>query len=227
MSEGIGSGTPGRLTPLCAWTTPPTTTSQRARPRSTFTTRSLTSPSSMSTSFPGCSTDPSTAGLTGRSSALRGVLAGDHDRVAVGELDVRVEIADPELRPLQVGDQGDRPAGGGLGLAHELRAPRMVLPRPVREVEARSVHPGRDQRGERLRVRRGGPDGRDDLRAARVPGHRGQISPLGFAGGGVRRLRAGTRPSRGTTASPPELLLDPQELVVLRDAVGARRGARS
>ena len=58
---------------------------------------------------------------------LRRVLAGDHDGVAVGELDVRVEIADAELRPLQVGDQRDRSAGGGLGLAHELRAPRVIV----------------------------------------------------------------------------------------------------
>ena len=33
--DGIGSGTPGRLTPLCEETTPPAMTSQRARPRST------------------------------------------------------------------------------------------------------------------------------------------------------------------------------------------------
>ena len=33
VSDGIGSGTPGRLTPLWALTEPPTTTVQRALPR--------------------------------------------------------------------------------------------------------------------------------------------------------------------------------------------------
>ena len=65
--DGIGSGTPGRLTPLCDETTPPTITLQRARPRSTASTRSLTWPSSISTSLPTWSTEPSTAGLIGRS----------------------------------------------------------------------------------------------------------------------------------------------------------------
>ena len=53
VSEGIGIGTPGRLTPLCELTTPPTTTAQRARPDSTLSTRRRTSPSSISTSWPG------------------------------------------------------------------------------------------------------------------------------------------------------------------------------
>jgi hypothetical protein len=52
VSEGIGSGTPGRLTPLFELTAPPTSTSQRARPRSTLPTLRRTAPSSMSTSNP-------------------------------------------------------------------------------------------------------------------------------------------------------------------------------
>ena len=39
VSEGIGTGTPGTFTPLCVSTTPPVTTVQRARPRSTASTR--------------------------------------------------------------------------------------------------------------------------------------------------------------------------------------------
>ena len=39
VSDGIGTGTPGRLTPLCDLTSPPTTTRQRARPCSTSSTR--------------------------------------------------------------------------------------------------------------------------------------------------------------------------------------------
>ena len=67
VSDGIGSGTPGRLTPLCELTVPATITSQMARPRSTLPTRSRTAPSSIRTSKPGWRTEPSTAGAIGRS----------------------------------------------------------------------------------------------------------------------------------------------------------------
>ncbi len=67
VSDGIGSGMPGRLTPLLELTVPGTITSQMARPRSTLPTRSLTAPSSIRTSKPGWRTDPSTAGAIGRS----------------------------------------------------------------------------------------------------------------------------------------------------------------
>ena len=67
VSDGIGSGTPGRLTPLCDLTGPPTTTVQIARPESTRPTRRRTSPSSIRMSWPGSSTSPITAGLTVRS----------------------------------------------------------------------------------------------------------------------------------------------------------------
>ena len=84
VSDGMGSGTPGRLTPLWEDTSPPKITTQRARPRSTLSTRSRTLPSSIKTSFPACSTCPSTAGLTGMSSPLARVLTGDdHDVVAL------------------------------------------------------------------------------------------------------------------------------------------------
>ncbi len=39
---------------------------------------------------------------------LGGVLAGDHDGVAVLELDVGVEVTDAQLGALEVGDQRDR-----------------------------------------------------------------------------------------------------------------------
>ena len=120
--DGIGSGTPGRLTPLWEETTPPTTTVQRARPRSTASTRSLTWPSSISTSLPTWSTEPSTAGLIGRSPSRDRILAGDDDGGAALERDRLLELTDPELRALQVGDESDRPAGERLRLAHAGRA---------------------------------------------------------------------------------------------------------
>ena len=67
VSEGIGTGTPGRLTPLCVATRRPTTTVHRARPRSTASTRSRTSPSSMSTSWPGSEDLADAVGATGSS----------------------------------------------------------------------------------------------------------------------------------------------------------------
>src|SRR5438105_8953110 len=67
VMDGIGSGTPGRLTPLCELIRPPTTTSHCARPRLTLPTRRRTSPSSISTSWPGFSTSPITAGAIGNS----------------------------------------------------------------------------------------------------------------------------------------------------------------
>src|SRR5215471_2402369 len=70
VSEGIGTGTPGRLTPLCELTRPPTTTAHVARPLSTSSTRRRTSPSSMSTSWPGSSTSPITAGAIGSSPSV-------------------------------------------------------------------------------------------------------------------------------------------------------------
>ena len=51
----------------------------------------------------------------------RRVLPGDDDGVAALERDGLGEVADAELRALQVGDQRDRPAGRRLGLAHALR----------------------------------------------------------------------------------------------------------
>ena len=70
VSEGIGTGTPGTLTPLCVSTMPPATTMQRARPRSTLSTRNRTSPSSIRISCPACRTSQTAVGLTGSSSPL-------------------------------------------------------------------------------------------------------------------------------------------------------------
>ena len=111
VSDGIGSGTPGRLTPLCEMTVPPTSTSQRARPRSTSSTRSRTAPSSMRTSKPGLK-DGAEHRRRDRKVAVSGaVLAGrSSPRSPRTSSTGSVEVADAELRPLQVGDQRDRTA---------------------------------------------------------------------------------------------------------------------
>ena len=88
VSDGIGIGTPGRFTPLCDLTSPPTTTRQRARPCSTSWTVRRTRPSSIRMSWPGRSTSPITAGATG-SSPFDRVLLADDDELLVLQQDAR------------------------------------------------------------------------------------------------------------------------------------------
>src|SRR5205814_7633793 len=59
-------------------------------------------------------------------------LAGDHHLLAGDEDAWRGQVADPELRPLQVGDQSQRPAELGLDATDELRAGGVILVRAVR-----------------------------------------------------------------------------------------------
>ena len=54
-------------------------------------------------------------------------LAGDVHRVALDEDPRSVEVADADLRPLEVGDQRERPAGPLLRLAHEPRTLAVLL----------------------------------------------------------------------------------------------------
>ena len=103
----------------------------------------------------------------GQLSVHASVLASrDDDLVAVGEQHRRLELADAELGPLQVGDQRDRPAHLLLRLPDHARVLGVLLVRPVREVEACAVHPSLRERDHTLlgRARRAERD--DDLRAA-------------------------------------------------------------
>jgi hypothetical protein len=93
----------------------------------------------------------------------------DGDPVACRELHRRGEVADADLRALQVADQRDRPAGALLRLADERRAVAMVVVRPVREVEPGRIHAGCDERVELVGRRARRPDRGDDLRAPRAP----------------------------------------------------------
>jgi hypothetical protein len=96
----------------------------------------------------------------------------DDDFLADDELHRAVELADPELRALQVGDQGQRPADLALGLADETGALGVLLAAAVREVEPRGVDPGLDERGDTLGAARCGADRGDDFRPAlRARGH--------------------------------------------------------
>ena len=87
--------------------------------------------------------------------ALAIVLRAHGDGLALAEDEGLLELADPELRPLEVGDQGDRAPCRRLGFADATRALGMLLVRPVREVEPRRVHPRGDELAQLLRrVRR-------------------------------------------------------------------------
>ena len=94
-------------------------------------------------------------------------LAPGHDHVLpTRQRDWALELADAELRALEVGDQGDRPAGLGLGRANEPGALAMLVVRAVREVEAGAVHAGPRELRQQLGRRGGGTDRGDDLRSS-------------------------------------------------------------
>ena len=228
VSDGIGTGTPGRFTPLWELTTPPMTTAQRARPRSTVSTRSRTSPSSISTSWPGCSTSPITVGLDRQLAVAARLLRRDDDLLAALERDGLGEVADPQLRPLQVGDQRDRPPE----LLLRLRGRPAPAPRAPRASRARSsggaasIPPASELGRATSGDRRGGTD----------------AWRRSWSGAHGRPLRSGVRShDRPETVSVAlgawkrvparvdgpvaELLLDPQQLVVLRHAVARATGA--
>src|SRR5262249_35243791 len=75
------------------------------------------------------------------------------------------EGAEPELRPLQVGEDADRPPGLLLERADRVDALPVVVVRAVAEVEPEHVDAGAEQGLDALRRRACGPEGRDDLRA--------------------------------------------------------------
>jgi hypothetical protein len=93
--------------------------------------------------------------------------ADDRDLRAPLEIDRSGELAHADLRPLEVPDDRDRLPGPFLRLADPARGGRVVVVRPVREVQPCRVHPGRDQRVDLLDGGRRRSDRRHDLRAAR------------------------------------------------------------
>ena len=118
----------------------------------------------------------------------RRLLGADGDAVALVEDDRLRQLPDAELRPLQVGDEGDRAAGLGRDLPYEPGARGVLLVGAVREVEAHGVDAGLDERAQPLpRVRRR-PEGCDDLGPAFC-----RHTTQGTSGSG-----GGTPPSRGT-----------------------------
>ena len=104
--------------------------------------------------------------------AVGGRLLADDDHLLVLQQDPRGrQIADPELRALEVGDQGERLADLILHLADDLHALGVILVIAVREIEPDRVDAGVDQRTNLIVGRRDRPDGGDDLRPAALGSH--------------------------------------------------------
>ena len=127
--------------------------------------------------------------------AAGGILAGDRQLFAALEHDRLRELADAELRALEVGDQRDRPADLLLQAADQLRTRPVILVRAVREVETGAVD-GAHELLERHGIRRRRPDRGDDLRAARGEGHGREPIPAAPWGTPTTRGRPPALPVR-------------------------------
>ena len=192
---------------MCSSMNPPVMTSQRARPRLDLLHAQAHEPVRDEHVLPGLEDRAEHGGRDRQVSVACVVLAGDDDVVARTNDHGLVEVADPHLRALEVGDQGERSPGRLLRCPDEPGALAVIVVRSVREVEPRSVHPGRDQPREHVLTGRGGPDRADDLRSPGRRCHRAQASAWPrqrFARG--KAAQPGTRPGS-------ELLLDAKKLV--------------
>ena len=91
----------------------------------------------------------------------------EHEPLARRERDgAGRELADADLRALQVRHDADLAAERAGGLAHEAGALHVVGRAPVREIEADDVDAGGDQAGERVGRAAGGAERGDDLGGA-------------------------------------------------------------
>ena len=102
----------------------------------------------------------------GKLAVVEAFSARNDDLVAAGEGDGAIELADAELRALEVGDQRDRVADLGLGGAHQARALAVLVVGAVGEVQARAVHARIDQLSQEVGRAGGRADRGHDLRAS-------------------------------------------------------------
>jgi hypothetical protein len=96
---------------------------------------------------------------------------GDRHPVPFDEHPGSLEVADPNLRALEVCDEGERTPGALLRLPHETRALAVLLMGAVGEVEPRRVHARRHEPVDHLDARGGRPDRAHDLRTAEAVAH--------------------------------------------------------
>ena len=133
------------------------------------------------------------------------------------------ELADPELRPLEVGDQRERAPELGLHHSRERRARGVLLVRAVREVQPDRVHPGLGEGPQHLVRARARPDRRHDLGPPERPLHATQVNRVAWKGSA---LPTWERCPAWIRCRSAELFLDPEQAVVLGNAIRARRSAR-
>jgi hypothetical protein len=122
-------------------------------------------------------------GTDGKLAVPARVRADDGDLLAALDRHRLGQIADAELRALEVGDQRERTTEPLLRVADEPCSFGVLLARAVREVQARAVHAGLGERLQHLGRRGGGADRRDDLRAAEraYGGHLDHSVPTAFS----------------------------------------------
>ena len=139
----------------------------------------------------------------------------DDDLLARQQLHRRGEVADADLRALQVADQRDGTAGALLRLPDEPRAGGVIVMRAVGKVEARGIHAGGDESVELSGVEQDGPI------VATIFVRLGVTRP--WTQCSSRSGRSRKRRPTGVGGVGAECFLDAQQLVVLRHAVRARR----
>ena len=204
VSDGIGSGTPGRFTPLCELTAPPTTTGSARGRCSTSLDAQPDEPVVDQHVVPGLEH----LADHGRRDRQLAVAARPPRRTTTISSPGREHDAARRGRRCAASGPGGRRSARAAGRAPPATSrtsrarSRVLLVRAVREVEPRGVHAGaRRARAASRASRRRRPDRRHDLRPPRIAA--GHARSAYRAPGGSARARAGTRPSPGTSARSP------------------------
>jgi hypothetical protein len=92
------------------------------------------------------------------------------ESVAGGDLDRAVgEIAEPELRALQIGENADRPSGLRFDAPDFLEQHTLLVVAAMAEIQPENVHSGLEQRAQPVAAGARRTDGRNDLGAAQAP----------------------------------------------------------
>ena len=104
------------------------------------------------------------------------LLGGDHYLLPAREQTGPLEVADPKLRPLEVGDEGERAPRVVGRIADQVGPGAVLVVGRMREVEARRVHPGVDERREPVSVAARRPDRGEDLRPPGIGRHQARVA---------------------------------------------------
>ena len=158
----MGSVTPGRLRPLRSERTPGVTTTSRHGPDRTR--RRGAAPCRRPAALRRRAPAPRNFGVRHAHAGLvpRRIAESEGKALALGERRLAApEGADPELRPLKIGKNPDRPAGLRLDGADEGVAGAVLGVGAVAEIEAEHVHAGLEQRADDRLVGARRPECRD------------------------------------------------------------------